>query len=194
MKKLIYSFSAIIIASTFYSCSGDADASGEDTPTINEEEVFVDPCPVENNLNVTFNAKSQGNDTNLYTNSGTFEVAKTNIVYFHDSTMVLKIDNYEGSRETPQDIQLYISLYTRQGEVLAEGDYPLDMKNSRSTNLLIYVGEGMLICPMHLGEGLVSITSYSKEQVCGSIDISLNDSADKYGEIAVSGDFIVEKQ
>ena len=195
MKKLIYSLTALLIASTLFSCSGEAETSDNESTTTSEEEVIIDPCPSENSLFVNFNAKSQGSDTTLYSNGGGFEVAKTNIVYFHDSTMVLKIDNYEGSRKTPEDIELYLSLYTKNGEVLGEGDYVQDMSQSRSTNLLIYIGEtGMLVCPVHLGEGSVTVTSYAKEKVCGSMDISLNDVSGKYGDLSVSGDFIVEKQ
>lgn len=193
MKKLIYSFAVFALSGIILSCSGD-EAVEETSETSETEEIIEDPCPEASDLSVNFNAKSQGMDTSLFTNDGAFEVKQTSIVHFHDSTMVLKIDNYEGSRETAQDIELYISLYTRKGEVLGEGEYGMDMQKSRSTNLLIYVGEGMLVCPIHLSEGAVNISSYSKEKVCGSIDISLDDASGKYGEVAVSGDFIVEEQ
>ncbi len=192
MKKLNYSLCTLLFVGLMFSCGGDDEPVDKDVSNGTIEEVVENPCPDENALSVNFNAKSQGIDTSLYQNDGAFEVVQTSIVHFHDSTMVLKIDNYDGARESAEDIELYISLYTRKGEVLGEGEYGLDMQNSKSTNLLIYVGEGMLVCPVHLSEGSVIVSSYSKEKVCGSIDIKVNDTNGKYGEVNVSGDFIVE--
>ena len=170
---------------------------GEETTTNNEsnentEEVVTDPCPTENDISVNFNAQSTGTDTSVFVNDGAFDVAQTSLVYFHDSTIVMKIDNYDGSREGAEDIELYVSLYTKNGEVLGEGDYSFDYQENKTANLLIYVGQGMLTCPTHLTKGSVNVTSYSKEKVCGSMDISMDDSGGRYGSIDVKGDFIVE--
>ena len=164
--------------------------NGQDNGT--PETVETDPCPESNELSVSYNAQSKGTDTSYYQNDGDFTVAQTGLTYFHDSTIVLKIDNYEGRREGPEDIELYLSLYTKNGEVLGEGEYGFNYKENKTANLLIYVGEGMLTCPTHLSEGGVTVTSYSKEKVCGSVDINMNDTAGGYGSISVQGNFIVE--
>ncbi|MFT4601236.1 MAG: hypothetical protein ACI857_001414 [Arenicella sp.] len=192
MKRTYYLGLIAFTTVGLLSCGGD------ETTTITDEtvtdEVFVEPCPESCDLTVTYDTQSRGSDTSTFVYDGSFDVVQTSIVYFHDSTMVLRIDNYEGRRESADDIELYVSLYTRNGEVLGEGEYGVDIKESRNSGLLIYPGKGgMLVSPSHLLEGSITITSYSKEKVCGNMNISMNDEAGTYGSIAASGDFIVEK-
>lgn len=182
-SALMFSLLALI------SCGGEEESSGETSET-NEE--VVDPCVDATSLNVEFDAQSRGSDTSYYSNDGAFDVVQQDIIFFHDSTIVLKIDNYEGKRETGDQIELYISLYTKDGKVLQEGEYPLTPGESMSSNILIYVGTGMVVSPGHIAEGKVSVSSYSKEKVCGSLELSMND--DTYGTVNLSGDFSVEAQ
>ena len=185
----------LAIASVFVlmSCGGVKDEKESD------KDVVAPICEMENSISVSVQDYHYSMSDTLKLDLTDFEVKASDYMWIDDSTVSLKISNYTieellGSK-TPEQLDIIIDINARKGEILEGGYYGYQAyeegKWSRVTLLTAYGTVGFHSLPDMPDEGGVTIEHISKDAICGTLAINVDNPEDPMiGTVKLNGTFV----
>ncbi len=187
---------AVAVAFALVSCGGSTEEKKTD------EEVQEPVCEIENSIAVTVQDYYYSMSDTLIFNSSDFEVKASEYNWINDSTVSLKLSNYEtkdlvGARSADQ-VDINIEINARNGEKLEEGYYGYHTydagKWSRVTLTTAY-GTVWFNWVMGMPEqGGVTIEHIEKDAICGTLALNNEKPENEMiGIVRINGTFVFKK-
>lgn len=175
------------------SCGGSSDKKTEDEKVV---------CDVKNEIAVTIQDYYYSMSDTLVYNTPNFEVKHSEYQWINDSTVSLKLSNYEpkeltGARSEKQ-IDINIEINARKGKKLDPGYYGYHAYEgglwSRVTMTTAY---GTVWFNWSMGqkdEGGVTIEYVDKDAICGTLALNVEEpTSSMVGIVRVNGTFVYKK-
>ncbi|PLX06337.1 MAG: hypothetical protein C0596_17865 [Marinilabiliales bacterium] len=179
------------------SCGGASEEK-----TTDEEQDKAPVCEVENGISVTVQDYMYSMSDTLVLNMAEFEVKTSDYKCINDSTVSLKLSNYEvadlvGAR-TPEQVDINIEINARNGEKLEGGYYGYHAydtgKWSRVTLTTAYGTVWFNWVSGMPEQGGVTIEYVGEDAICGTLELN-NEKPDNdmIGIVRVNGTFVYKE-
>ncbi len=196
MKKSLFVI-GILVSFALISCNGN---SKKDENKDKKEEVF---CEVENDISIRLkNYMYQMSDT-LELNIDKFEVKSSEYTWINDSTISLKLLNYDKSEmlaeRTEDQIDILVEIGTRDGKKLEEAYYGYhEYESGRWAGVKLITAYGSVYFNWVAGmpeTGGVTIEHIGKDDICGTFSLNTEKPDDPVmGIVKLNGTFVHKKE
>lgn len=193
MKKT-YFLTALIAVFALVSCGGGAKKDNKD------DEKAV--CGGKNAIAITIQDYHYGMSDTLVFATSDFVIKNSDFKWLNDSTVSLKLSNYEqkelvGERAEDQ-IDLNIELRARKGKKLSPGYYGyMDYESGMSSSVTMTTAYGTVYFNWFSGmpdQGGVTVEHVSKDAVCGTLALNVEKpDSPTIGIVRVNGTFVYKK-
>ncbi|CAG5077869.1 hypothetical protein [Parvicella tangerina] len=132
--------------------------------------------------------------TEPFTHNGAFEVKRSQWSVLTDSTAELKLYNYDLGEDTGNNLDIYVKLNAKNGNVLAPAMYPYqDWENDYWAKVNIISPQGTVWFNWVSGmpeQGNVQIDYVDKDHVCGKFMLEVNQPDNTtVGHVVLNGSF-----
>lgn len=179
------------------STSEDGEASTEETTEeVVEEEVqptFEEICTAATDIFLQVEDYEYGL-TEAFTYNGTFEAKRTQWTVLTDSTAELKIYNYDLGEDTGNNLEIFVALNAKNGNLLSPAQYPYqDWENDFWAKVNVIAPQGTVWFNWVSGmpdQGTVQIDYVDKDHVCGQFILEVNQPDNNtIGHVVLNGAF-----
>ncbi|MBN2777690.1 MAG: hypothetical protein JXR36_08610 [Bacteroidales bacterium] len=183
----------IAVAFALVSCGGAEEKKSE---TADEQKPI---CEVENSISVTIKDYMYGMSDTLVFSTNDFNIIESNYQWINDSTVSLKLYNYNpgdyhGSK-TEDQIDLNIEINARKGQKLEPGFYGYhDYESGKWSRVTMSTAYGTVWFNWVAGmedQGGVTIEHISNDAICGTLGVNSEKPDDEMiGTVKVNGTFV----